>query len=297
MFMYSNNLKSLIKIAAFPTSTWAVTGPPGANIGSTTGANIGSTTGINPAPTSPANTTGTNTTPTPPVNTQGTNTAPVGTRIPYYNGSVWGDQGFVGGPDKYIVDRLQRFGLPMVPASSGVNPSGLSDAEAQARMIQSNDNANQRRKERTRQNLDAYFARLTALNEANAAAGKPAYTPTAQDLYAPYANMADPKSVGDYEHRMYRDRLLNSAAYVAASKGTPYNPVELNHLRWSIPVTSRMSEVREDDAYENELSDQNRWKYVNFGLDALHPYWNSLNANFRRPMPMRSLSDYSENAE
>lgn len=299
--MYSNNLKSLIKIAANqmsinkPTSTQP--GITGANIGGITGANIGGTTGANPASTSHVSPTGTNTTPTSPVNTQGTNTSPVGTRIPYYNSSAWGNQGFVGGPDKYMVDRLQRFGLPMVPASSGVNPSGLSDAEAQARMIQSVDNANQRGKERNRQNLDAYFARLTALNEANAAAGKPAYTPTAQDLYAPYANMADPKSVGDYEHRMYRDRLLNSAAYVAASKGTPYNPVELNNLSGSIPATSRWREVREDDAYENNLSDQNVWKYTNFGLDSFHPYWNSLHANFRRPMPIRSLSDYSETAE
>ena len=123
--MYSNNLKSLIKIAANQTS---INKPTSTQPG-ITGANIGGTTGANTTTTSSANTTGANTTPTPPVNTQGTNTDPVGTRIPYYNSSAWGDQGFVGGPDKYIVDRLQRFGLPIVPASSGVNPSGLSDAE------------------------------------------------------------------------------------------------------------------------------------------------------------------------
>lgn len=238
-----------------------------------------------------------NQTPKPPANTQGTNTATGGTRIPYFQSRWAVNPVFVGGPDEHIVKDLQRYGLPMTPASSGIKPPSLTDAETQLRRIQNNEKSNQRHKEEIRQNLDAYFARLTALNDANKAAGRPEYTPTAQDLYAPFINIEDQKAVDEAAHRMYKDRLLNSAAYLAASKGTPYNPAEINRLRASIPHSPKNEQTRRDETDEYELSEQNRWKYVNFGLNSFHPYWNSLNANFERRMPVRSLYDYSENAE
>jgi hypothetical protein len=64
-------------------------------------------------------------------------------------------------------------------------------------------------------------------------------------LYAPYANMNDPKSRSDAYHRMGKDALLNSASHVAASKGTPYNPTELSQLKWEIPQTPDRMDARE----------------------------------------------------
>lgn len=227
--------------------------------------------------------------PTPSVNP-----ATGGTRIPFERGIP----NFVGGPDPYKVKNLQRYGLPMTPASSGVsNPSSLSDAETQLRKIQNAEKRNQEGKERNRQNLDAYFARLTALNNANKAAGRPAYNMTALDLYAPFANKANPDSRGDAYHRVQKDQLLNSVAYAAAAKGTPYNPAELNSLRLSIPYNSKLRQVRTDDADYYNLGNEDRWKYVNFGINALRPYLHSLKSNYNASLPWSSLSDYSKKEE
>jgi hypothetical protein len=54
------------------------------------------------------------------------NPATGGTRIPV---SALETGRFVGGPSSYMVSKLQRYGLPIIPASSGINPAGLSEAE------------------------------------------------------------------------------------------------------------------------------------------------------------------------
>lgn len=218
------------------------------------------------------------------------NPATGGTRIPGYGG-------FVGGPTSYMVRDLQRYGLPMTPASYNVNPANLSEAETQLNNIQHAEKQNQFGKERNRQNLDAYFARLTALNNANKAAGRPTYNPTALDLYAPYVNMNDPKSRNAAYRRMNNDALLSSASHVAAQKGTPYNPAELNSLRYSVPQTPDMEDVRVQDADYYNFNDKNTWMYKNFGPHALSPYQKSQQINYGRRMPLMSLSDYSENAK
>lgn len=196
-----------------------------------------------------------------------------GTRLPTFGG-------FAGGPGEQSSDLLQRTGLPMTPASSGkVSPLTLAEAETQRDKIQSAESENQIGKEKNRQNLDAYFARLTALNDTNKAAGRPAYNMTALDLYAPNINRGQKEEMRQAQHRIWRDQVLSSTAQAAAAKGTPYNPAELNRLRQSLPTPYQYS-ARSNHALDEGLSVLNANKYTAFGPGGFRPQWNSQIANF-----------------
>lgn len=214
-----------------------------------------------------------------------------GTQIPAPY-SPYQERDFVGGPSSSIVNKLHRYGLPMIPASSGINPpQRLSEAETQAQRIQNAERQNQIGKERNRQNLDAHFARLTALNDANKAAGRPTYNTTWQDLYAPYAS--SPVENRQAYGRQWKDSVLSStAAYADKVKGTPYNPAELRSLSASIPNDIRIRDSRQEAAFDNNLNARNRWMYSTFGSKSLTPHFNSTKANYGRKVPAVRLSDF-----
>lgn len=227
------------------------------------------------------------------VKTQDNNMAIEGTRVP--SPQIYADKDFVGGPSTHIVNKLHSYGLPMTPASSGINPQRLSEAETQLKRIQSAEAQNQIGKEKNWQNLDAHFARLTALNDANKAAGRPTYSTTWQDLYAPYANMSSPIESKQAYGRAWKDSVLSStAAYADKVKGTPYNPAELRSLSNSVPADTWFRDRRKDDALDHNLNTRNRWIYGTFGLNSLKPRFNSMQANYGRKVPAWSLSDFSE---
>lgn len=213
-----------------------------------------------------------------------------GTRVPAPQ-SPYQKRSFVGGPSSSIVNKLHSYGLPMTPASSGVNPQRLSEAETQTQRIQNAERQNQIGKERNRQNLDAHFARLTALNDANKAAGRPAYNTTWQDLYAPYAS--SPVENRQAYGRQWKDSVLSStAAYAGKVKGTPYNPAELRSLSAYIPNDIRIRDSRQEAAFDNNLNARNRWMYSTFGSKSLTPQFNSTRANYGRKVPAVRLSDF-----
>lgn len=215
-----------------------------------------------------------------------------GTQIPSpYSSSQ--SKSFVGGPREYVVDKLHRYGLPMIPASSGINPDRLSEAETQLQRIQNAERQNQIGKEKNRQNLDAHFARLTALNNANKAAGRPEYNTTWKDIYAPYANMSSPEESRKAYGRVYKDSVLSStAAYADKVKGTPYNPVELKSLSAAVPNDIRIRDSRQEAAFDHNLNARNRWMYSTFGLNSLTPHFYSTKLNYGRKVPTRYLSDF-----
>ena len=196
-----------------------------------------------------------------------------GTRLPTAHG------GFAGGPGQTST-LIRRSGLPMTPASSGgVSPLTLAEAETQQERIQSAERENEIGKERNRQNLAAYFDRFTALNDANKAAGRPAYKMTTLDLYAPNINRGQKEEMRQAQHRQWRDQVLSSAAQAAAVKGTPYNPAELNSLRQSLP-TPYQYKARLNHAYDEGLSVLNADRYAAFGPRGFRPQWSSQMANF-----------------
>lgn len=130
--------------------------------------------------------------------------------------------------------RITEGTLPITPYSSGkISIDNMGSARRQAHNIISAQRFNEAGKRENERNLDAMFRSLHRTNEQRRAAGLPAYTPNAMDVYAPNASSEADRM--NARNSMMNDVYLSTIAQEAARRGTPMNQSELMTLSGLMP--------------------------------------------------------------
>lgn len=162
------------------------------------------------------------------------NPATGGTRIMY--------KGHPVGPLR-VNHRLRKGPLPITPYSSGkINIKTTQQAKQQAEYMEDAIIVNDYRKELNAQDFDAMFKNLHETNQRRRAVGLPDYTPTAMDVYAPYANSEE--DYANAQNSIHNDIRLSTTAHEAARRGTPLNAAELTELVSWGPHSAQISRER-----------------------------------------------------